>query len=159
MQDDITPAVSGQPKAARKKRRMNIKLSKRTIKVLVGLIVVVGLLAGVYYAGDHHGASRQKAYDAKHPLSALRPNGVATTPITNRWTAIGTVTEVTDKLVKIKDAKGIVQEAIIDKDTAFTDKTGKKVDIKSVKKDVRVIASGTKDDKGKQTATRIRIQS
>ena len=75
-----------------------------------------------------------------------------------RWSAIGTVQEVSDKVIKVKNSKGDVQEAQITKDTIITDKTAKKTDIKAVAKDQKVIISGTKDDKGKLTALRIRIE-
>lgn len=157
--DDVKPVSVEEKKVSQAKKR-KIRISKKNIVRFIGVVIVVALFAGVYYAGDQHGAKRQKAYDDKHrsPASVLSRGNPGASPVNNRWSAIGTIQEFNDKSIKVKNSRGEIQEAVINKDTSITDKTAKKVDTKSLKKDARVIVSGTKDDKGKLTATRIRLQ-
>lgn len=138
-----------------KKTRSNKKLTFTitmglVTKIILGLIVVA-ILLGVYKLGVNNGKD-QKANQS--PASRLQS---AANSASKRWSQIGTVTEVTDSKIKIKDSKG-EEEALVNGETVVTGSDGKKADIKAVKKDQRVVATGTKDDKGVQTATRIRIQ-
>ena len=153
--DEVTVRTDTPKKNSKKKiRRPKLAISKKRIGQILIVVLVLASYAAVYYVGDRRGADRQKKADESKRSSFSR-NG-ANTP-GNRWTAIGTITDVSDKKIKIKNTKGEITEADIVSDTAITDKSGKKVDAKTLKKDQKVVASGVKEDKGNK-AQRIRLQ-
>ena len=148
-----TPAVAEKP---HKRRRVRLpKISKKAGKRLL-IVAVIGLvLGGVYYAGVKKGESRSKAASSKLTSStAKKANDTAS----NRWTSVGTVLEASADSIKVKDSRGETKQAKITKDTVVVDKKGTKLSAKDIKKDQRVIVSGTKDTKNNLTATRIRLQ-
>lgn len=141
-------------------RIRRIRISRKNRVRIITTLALVTLLTGVFYAGDHHGAKRQKSYDDKHQrmTPAAKLNPLSASAATNRWSAVGTIQELTDKSLKVKSYNGGTQEAMINKKTSIIDKAAKKVGPESLQKDSKIIISGTKDDKGKLTATFIRLQ-
>lgn len=137
----------------KKTKAVTIKLNRKTFTVAAGVVVLVG----VFILGTVYGMNRQeKADNKKNPFSSR------TTPATNsnRWTSVGTITEVSDSKIKVKDSRDQEKEATITKDTQIVNRKGDKLAAKDLKKDQKVIVSGEKDakDDKKLTVTRIRLQ-
>ncbi len=163
MDDIIRPEKKAEqpeesPKAEKAHRRRRIvlpKVSKKAGKRLL-IVAIIGLvLGGVYYAGIKKGESRSKAANSKLSSSTTKK---ANDTASNRWTSVGTVLEVSADSIKVKDSRGETKQAKITKDTVVVDKKGTKLSAKDIKKDQRVIVSGTKDAKNNLTTSRIRIQ-
>jgi hypothetical protein len=133
-----------------------------TFNLIVKLIIagaIILVLFGVYTLGTKNGKENAKtsvsSSSAGNRDSML--NG-SNSPL-RRWSAIATITEVSDKKLSFKDSAGKEQKASFTKETAFLGSDGKKTDVKALKKDQKVIISGEKDEKGEnRTVTRIRIQ-
>lgn len=140
---DNTP--SQKPKKA--KRMITIKMSARTLSILlVVLAIIISFFIGKNYGEKHASPSSKLSNAARNATGAN----------SNRWTAVGNITEVSETHIKVKDSRGETKEGDIAKDVSITDRTGKKLTPKDLKKDMRVIVSGTKDG-NKQTVTRIRV--
>lgn len=150
MQDGNSTSHQTHTQNRHKKITLTISLDTVTKLIIAGL--VGGLFLAVYVAGARHGKEEQKAIQ-----NASTTSSTPHSTLSNRWSAIGTVQEIRDNLITVRDSRGKEQQATINKDTTITDKTAKKVDIKTIKNDTKVIVSGTKDNKGSLTATRIRL--
>lgn len=154
MEENSVRKDAPQHEQSKKKKFKFPKLSKPVIYTLVVLL----LLGGTFVAGMNYGENKQKKHQTKSlaDLSKSSPSAA----LQNRWTSVGTVQEVSDSKIKVKDSRNETKEASITKDTIIVDRKGTKLTAKDIKKDQRVIVSGTKDekDKNKLTATRIRIQ-
>ncbi len=154
--------VSGRQEApqqhehSRKKRTALPKLSKPVIYALVSVIV----LLVTFIAGVNYGENRQANHKTSESSDGRGRSNSLSSAAQSRWTSVGTVQEVSEKQIKVKDSRNETKEAAITKDTVIVDRKGTKLSAKEIKKDQRVIISGTKDekDKNKLTATRIRIQ-
>ncbi len=138
-----------------RKRKLKNPLSRKATLILSIVVGVAALLGAVYYLGFTNGENKQKAVAKKTLISPSASNASTS----RRWSAIGSVTDISEKQIKIKDSRGQEQTAVINKDTVITGADGKKTDFTAIKKDSRVIGTGTKNEKGNTlTATRIRIQ-
>lgn len=135
------------PSKSKKLHRVRKVATNRKFLMILAAVVV---LAGTFYAGSVYGASQEKK-DSKSASSA------DATTRSSRWTTVGTVVEVTDKKIKVKDSRDQEKEATVSDDTQITDRKGNKLTIGDIKKDQRVIVSGEKDGNNLK-ATRIRLQ-
>lgn len=136
-----------------KKRRFKLpKLSKipKSVKIilLVILLIIISFIAGCKY-----GSSREKS-KIENTKSTSKTSNSATS---NRWTAVGLITEVSDTQIKVVDSRKKEYVAEINKDTAILDRKGTKLSKSDLKNDLKVIISGEKDN-DKLKAIRIRIQ-
>lgn len=138
------------------------KVGKKSVLVPLSVVVIAFLAGyGIFVAGEHRGAKRQAALDAKKRIPAAPasrpapklPDGQV------RKSVYGTVTNVSGSTIQVKAKTGGVESTITsNKDTQVFGQDGKKVSIDSIKKDQLVIISGIADKNGKITAQRIRIQ-
>ena len=148
--------------ASKKVKKISAKLwAKKYFRIVLVITLIAGAGYGLFWAGERHGAERQKKADAKTrmPFSSQKSNGAKANPNQARFNVMGTVTKVTDSSIEVKSQNGTTSTIAIDKNTTITNKKGEKQDAKSLKADQKVIVSGsTKPDKS-QTAERIRIQS
>ena len=154
--DDIKPVEKSAPKEKKaKKVTFTIPLGLAT-KMIIALLAVL-LVFGIYKLGDRNGANREKT--SKTNGSSFSSASTANRNASRRWSSIGTITDVNDKTIKVKDARGKEQTASFTKDTIVTSSDGKQTDAKALKKDQKVIVTGDKDEKGNNlTVSRIRIQ-
>lgn len=138
------------------------KIAKTSVLVPVAVVIVLVLSGyGLFVAGEHRGAKRQAALDAKKRI----PNAPASRPVPKlpdgqvRKSVYGTITRVSGSTIEVTaKAGGVVSMVTTNKDTQVFGQDGKKADLNSVKKDSLVIISGIADKNGKITAQRIRIQ-
>lgn len=138
-------------KSKKKNRTVTLRVNRDVLMVLVAVV----LIASAYFIGVNKGENKTSK-TAKNGLSSTAEKNAATS--SNRWTSVGSVEEVSESNIKVKDSRNEVKDAKITKDTSIVDRKGTKLTAKDIKKDQRVIVSGTKDDKNVLTATRIRIQ-
>ena len=140
---------------------------KVTFTITFGLVVkvivfalIAALMFGIYQTGYNNGKKQAKTISPTLPLDfrdRIQPGGGAMQ--SRRWSAIGTITDVNDKTIKIKDSRDKEESANFTKDTSVIGSDGKKTDVKALKKGQKIIISGEKDDKDQnRTVTRIRIQ-
>lgn len=152
--DDIKKMQKDSSETPKKKNKtLTIKVN-RTSAIILGVVVLV---VAALFIGKAWGADRQKKADAKsNPFSSRTAN----TPISNRWTSVGTITTVSDSSITVKDSRGQEKVAAITKDTKIVNRKNEDLKPSDLKKDQRIIISGTKDekDKNKLSATRIRLQ-
>ncbi len=135
----------------KKNRIITLRINRDILMVAVAVLLIVA----AYFVGVNKGENKSKN-TRKDGLASLTSRTAESS--SNRWTSVGSVQEVSETAVKVKDSRGKVKDAKITKDTAIVDRTGTKLTTKDIKKDQRVIVSGTKDAKDVLTATRIRIQ-
>ncbi len=138
------------------------KVGKKSVLVpflLVAVAILVGY--GIFVAGEHRGAKRQAALDAKKRI----PNAPASRPTPKlpdgqvRRSVYGNVTKLAGSTIEVKAKTGnTVSTILTNKDTQVYGSDGKKVGVDSIRKDQLVIVSGIADKDGKITAQRIRIQ-
>ncbi len=133
------------------------KLSRKTMICLGIASLTLLILIGIFYAGDRRGARRQKALDDKKKSTSTAAD-FKSNIIKDYWSIVGSVEDVSNKSIKVKNNKGLVEEAEVTSSTSITEKPSKKVEIGAVKKGARVVVTGTKTDDGKITAKVIRIQ-
>lgn len=115
-------------------------------------VVIILAAVGIFLLGTWYGINHQK----KAQKSALE-NRSSSAATSNRWTAVGTVTEVSSDKIKVKDSRGQDKEASITKETKIVNRKGEQKSVNDLKKDQKVIVSGEKDGNN-LTVTRIRIQ-
>lgn len=112
----------------------------------------------VYMFGYSNGArSREADKNSKSSQSTnleVSLSGI----ITNNWSVVGVVQDISEKSIRVKNNKGIVQEAELTSDTETTLKSTKKTDIRNISKGKNVIVLGTQADDGKVTAKMVRLQ-
>ncbi len=115
--------------------------------------IIVSLLAA-FWLGTLYGSHKNKSSST---FDTLREK--AKTTSNTRWNGVGTVTEVSNSTITIKESVGGTRMAAITKSTEILDRKNKKISIDQIKKDQRVIVSANKDakDANKLTATRIRV--
>lgn len=156
MEDVRVPQKSDEAPAAAKSKKKNRTVTFRINRNVLFVGIAVIFVIGVYFLGVHQGQKKAKP-STQSPASLDRANAAATS---NRWTSVGTVQEVSDSSIKVKDSRDEVKQAAITKDTKIVNRKGEQLKASDIKKDQRVIISGTKDekDKNKLTATRIRLQ-
>lgn len=144
----------GQSPHSKKNKTMTLKVNRKLFLVLLA----VAVLLVTFFIGKSYGVSQQKEADKKNNPLTSRTNGNSS--VSNRWTSVGTVIEVSDKSIKIKDSRDQEKTASITKETKIVNRKGESLSAKDLKKDQKVIVSGTKDEKDekKLTATRIRLQ-
>ena len=140
-----------QTKKSKRKRIVTLRINRDLLMVIIAAVLI--LVA--YLVGVQNGEDKSKK-SAKAGLSDISRQ--SSEALSNRWTSVGTVQEVSDATIKVKDSRGETKDAKITKDTNIVDRKGTKLAAKDIKKNQRVIVSGTKDDKNNLTATRIRIQ-
>lgn len=136
-----------------KKRRIKLpKLSKipKTVRII---ILVIFLVIFSFIAGCKYGSSKEKSKIEKTKSTTKTSNSA----VSNRWTAVGLITEISDTQIKVVDSRKKEYVAEINKDTSILDRKGTKLSKSDLKKDLKVIITGEKD-KDKLKATRIRIQ-
>lgn len=142
-------SLQPQPQPQKKKgRAITIRLSLR-VAIVCGIIL---LLLASFVSGTIYGEHRQKQAKYTNPRSHNASNVSS-----NRWASVGTILEVSDSEIKVKDSRNQEKVAKITKDTKIVDRKGTNLTTKELKKDQRVIVSGEKDG-NKLTATRIRLQ-
>lgn len=141
--------------APAKKTKKNKTVTLKVNRDVLAVIIAVVLIGAAYFIGFHNGQEDAKKNPSSSAASLSRQNGES---VSNRWTSVGTVQEVSDNSIKVVDSRKETKQAKITKDTTIVDRKGTKLTAKDIKKDQRVIISGTKDDKNNLTATRIRIQ-
>lgn len=153
MEDLHTDKTEEAGKKSKKNRTLTLKINRDVLIILIAIVLAVV----TYFIGYHNGQESDKKGRAGSLSDMSRQNSES---LSNRWTSVGTVTEISDSKIKVKDSRGDTKEAAITKDTIIVDRKGTKLATKDIKKDQRVIVSGTKDtkDKNKLTTTRIRIQ-
>lgn len=152
MEDVSVPVKNESSKKPKKNRTVTLKINRDILVIIIAAVLVIA----AYFVGVHNGREQAKK-DRTSSLSNLeRGNNPASA--SNRWTSVGTVQEASDNSIKVVDSRKETKQAKITKDTTIVDRKGTKLAAKDIKKDQRVIISGTKDDKGNLTATRIRIQ-
>lgn len=137
--------------ASKKKKSSNMSVTIRFNRTFFMVALAVIVLVVVFFLGSSYGANQEKGKSG----SSSRTNSSLINQ--NRWTAVGTVQEVSDSQIKVKDSRDQIKEASITKETKIVDRKGTDLSAKDIKKDQRVIISGEKDG-DKLTATRIRIQ-
>lgn len=135
-------------KKPKKSRNIHLKVNRKTATIIgsVAIVVVVFLLGAMY------GTHQQKEADKRSGSGRLAAAAQ------DRWTAVGTITEVSESKIKVKDVRGEEKEADVTSDTTIVDSKSQKIAAKDLKKDQKVIVTGTKDGK-KLKATRIRVQA
>ena len=148
--DDTTAGESrGEPKKTRKSKNVTLIMNRRMFTILVVVLVLVV----VFFLGSAYGSRKS---DSKGNSSGASSN--SDRPSTsNRWTSVGTVQEISDSKIKVKDSRDQEKEAAINKETKIVDRKGTVLKTSDIKKDQRVIVSGEKDG-DKLVATRIRLQ-
>lgn len=104
---------------------------------LIGSAVLV--LVVVFLLGSAYGSNKQK-----HKVSSSLQN-TRSSQLANRWTALGTIVEVSDSQIKVKDSRNQEKTAAITKDTKIVNRQGDTLKPSDLKKDQRVITSGEKD--------------
>lgn len=134
----------------KKSRTVTMKVNRDVLTIGIALLLVVA----AYFVGYHNGQNHPSNKNSLTTSDSVRQNASAAS---NRWTSVGIVTEVTESSIKVKDSRGQIKDAKITKDTTIVDRKGTKLTTKEIKKDTRVIISGTKDG-NTLSATRIRIQ-
>ena len=151
MKDDIVSAPQDAPQKPKKSKHITFVFNRNAFYIASAVIVLVV----VFFLGSAYG-SRNESKTTK----LTDPKTAASRATQNRWTSIGTVQEVSDTKIKVKDSRDEVKEATINKETKIVDRKGTTLKPSDIKKDSRVIISGTKDEKDekKLTATRIRLQ-
>lgn len=135
-----------------KKRGLTVKLGEKSF-VLLGIIIAVALVFGIGYKA---GVSHQKKEVAAQRSKNLRSQSFLDT--LPRWTSIGTITNITENKLVLKDIRGDTKEAKLTKESRITDRMGKTLTRNDLKKDQKIIVSGERDKKGNLTVTRIRVQ-
>lgn len=146
MEEAQTPA-----KKTKKNRTVTLKVNRDVLVIVIALVLIIA----AYFVGFQKGETKGKNDRSSSLSSSSRQNGES---VSNRWTSVGTVQEISDSSIKVVDSRKETKQAKITKDTTIVDRKGTKLTAKDIKKDQRVIISGTKDDKNNLTATRIRIQ-
>ncbi len=140
-----------------RKQKFGSILKKAFKSKITYVIIAILLIIGAYFLGSHQGAQKQKKADEKAHPSAVNASG-SNPASQNRWTSVGTVQDISATSITVKDSRGETKQAKIESNTAVVDSKAAKTNVQAIKKDQKVIISGTKDDKGNLTATRIRIQ-
>lgn len=135
----------------KKKRIITLRVNRDLLTIGIAIVLIVV----AYMVGVQNGEDKAKKNGKAGSSDITRQSSAS---MSNRWTSVGMVQEVSDRAIKVKDSRNEVKDAKITKDTSIVDRKGAKLTTKDIKKDQRVIVSGTKDDKNTLTATRIRIQ-
>ncbi|RTK95082.1 hypothetical protein EKI60_01350 [Candidatus Saccharibacteria bacterium] len=145
--DDITVRDSNDaPKKSKRSKNVTFVFNRKAFYVASAIVVLVV----VFFLGSAYGSKK----DGKASNAGSSPRSSSSS---NRWTSVGTVQEISDAKVKVKDSRGQEKEAEINKETKIVDRKGTALKPADIKKDSRVIVSGEKDG-DKLTATRIRLQ-
>lgn len=147
---DVIENDSKTPKS-KNKRMVTLRISREVLIIIIAAVLILA----AYFVGVKNGKDSINKSRRENSSDLAKRDSSASS---NRWTAVGNVQEISDTNIKVKDSRDEVKDAKITKDTTIVDRKGTKLAAKDLKKDQRVIVSGTKDDKGALTATRIRLQ-
>jgi len=138
---------------ARIKSKLKL-IEPRISKNILFITLAIVLLAVSFLIGMKYGVNKEKNVSNK----ATTNNSAAKPLVSNRWNAIGIISEINESNIKVIDPRKKEYNAQITKDTMIVDRKGTKLTTKDLKKDQKVIISGDKNG-DKFRATRIRIQN
>lgn len=145
--DDSTMRDSNDaPKKAKKSKNVTFVFNRKAFYAVSAAVVLVV----VFFLGSAYGSKKEDK--ASNASTSARSSSAS-----NRWTSVGTVQEISDSKVKVKDSRNQEKEAEINKEAKIVDRKGATLKAADIKKDSRVIVSGEKDS-NKLIATRIRLQ-
>ncbi len=140
------------------KIKKDVKLKKYIPAFVLSALLFLAAVFFVYTLGYSNGV-RSRTVD-KNSKSSQPGNMESSLSgiITNNWSVVGTVQDISEKAIRVKNNKGIIQEAELTSDTQITLKSTKKTDLKNISKGKNVIVLGSEADDGKVTAKMVRLQ-
>ena len=150
------PGNAGRMPASQTKKGINYK--KYIPAFVLSALLFLAAIFSVYTFGYSNGVRSRTVDKNSKPSQPANMEASLSGIITNNWSAVGTVQDISDKFIKVKNNKGVVQEAELTSDTQITLKSTKKTDLKNISKGKNVIVLGTQDDDGKVTAKMVRLQ-
>lgn len=111
-------------------------------------VLVIALVIGCVYALGYRNGNQERKRQSENSALARSKQG---------YGEAGTIQSVHENKVSVKSAKtGKITELVVDDKTIIT-LDSKEAKLEDVKRNLRVIAVGKKNDEGKVTATRLRL--